>query len=145
MSATITAKLVEPCLIFGGTCEKAIEFYRKTVGAEVESLKRFKDCPEASSPEMLPPGTENKILHASLHIGESVVMVSDGMCDMAEGFQGISLSLTAEDADEAQRVFAALSEGGEASMPLAKTFWSPLFGMLKDRYGVSWMITVPYK
>ncbi len=145
MSATITAKVVQPYLIFGGKCEEAVEFYKKTVGAEVEMMMRFKDSPEPCSPEMVPPGTENNVMHASLRIGESVIMASDGGCNQPTGFQGFSLSLTAEDADEAQRVFAALSEGGSVDMPLGKTFWSPLFGMLKDRFGIAWMITVPYK
>jgi len=134
---------VEPYLFFDGRCEEAIEFYRKALGAEVTALIRNKESPEPPPPGMLPPGSENKVLHSNLRIGETMVMASDGHCQGKPSFQGFSLSLTAPNAAEAERKFAALADGGQVQMPLAKTFFSPCFGMVADRFGVSWMIIVP--
>lgn len=132
---------IQTYLFFGGRCEEAIEFYRKHLGAEVQLLMRNKDSPEPHAPGMLPPGSDNKIMHATLRIGESALMLSDGLCK-GEHFDGFSLSLNPADRGEAERIFAALSEGGQVRMPLTKTFWSPLFGMLTDRFGVGWMISL---
>jgi PhnB protein len=137
--------LVQPYLSFNGRCEEAIEFYRKTVGAEPVMMMRFKESPEAPPPGMVPPGSENKIMHASLRIGDSTVMATDGGCQGDASFQGFSLSLTVPTEAEADRVFAALAEGGEIRMPLTKTFFSPRFGMLADRFGVGWMVIVEHK
>jgi PhnB protein len=136
--------LVQPYLSFNGRCEEAIEFYRKAVGAEPVMVMRFKESPEPPPPGAVPPGSENKIMHASLRIGDSTVMATDGGCQGNETFQGFSLSLTASSEAEAERVFAALSEGGEVRMPLTKTFFSPRFGMLADRFGVGWMVIVEH-
>ena len=133
---------VQPYLFFDGRCEEAIEFYRRAVGAEVTMLMRFKESPEPQSPGAVPPGSENKIMHASLRIGDSTVMASDGRCLGRPAFQGFSLSLTVSDDAEAERRFAALAEGGQVQMPLAKTFFSSRFGMVADRFGVSWMVIV---
>jgi PhnB protein len=139
----MSKSLIEPYLFFNGRCEEAIEFYRASIGAEVLFMMRFKDSPEpASQPGMLPPGSENKVMHSTLRIGSSTVMASDGRCQGDANFAGFSLSFTAPDAAEADRAFAALSEGGKVVMPLSKTFWSPKFGMLTDQFGVGWMITV---
>jgi len=134
--------LVQPYLFFGGRCEEALEFYRNAIGAQVELLMRHKDSPEASPPGMLPPGFEDKVMHASFRVGETLLMASDG-CGPGGTFSGFSLSITLPTAGEAERVFAQLSEGGEVQMPLNKTFWSPCFGMLTDRFGIGWMVTVP--
>ncbi|MEX0805175.1 MAG: VOC family protein [Candidatus Binatia bacterium] len=133
---------VQPYLFFNGHCEDAVEFYKKALGAEVTMLMRFKDSPEPQPPGMVPPGWEGKIMHASLCIGEAIVMASDGCADGQPGFQGFSLSLTMANEAEANRVFTALADGGQVQMPLTKTFWSPCFGMVADRFGVSWMIIV---
>jgi PhnB protein len=133
---------VQPYLFFDGRCEEAVEFYRRTLGAEVTMLMRFKDSPEPHAPGMVPPGAENKVMHASLRIGETALMASDGRCMGKPGFQGFSLSLTLANDAEAERVFAALGEGGQVQMPLTKTFFSSRFGMVADRFGVSWMILV---
>ena len=133
---------VEPYLFFDGRCEEAIEFYRKVLGAEVTALIRYKDGPEPPLPGMIPPGSENKVLHSNLRIGETMVMASDGNCQGKPSFQGFSLSVTAPNEAEAERMFAALASGGQVQMPLAKTFFSPCFGMVADRFGVSWMIIV---
>jgi PhnB protein len=133
---------VQPYLFFDGRCEEAIEFYKSTVGAEVTMLMRFKDSPEPHPPGMLPPGAESKVMHASLRIGDSTVMASDGQCLGQANFQGFSLSLSVANDAEAERLFAALANGGKVCMPLAKTFFSSRFGMVADRFGVSWMIIV---
>lgn len=134
--------LLEPYLFFEGRCEEAVEFYRRALGAEVELLMRNKDSPDPHPPGMMPPGSENKVMHVTLRIGDTKVMASDGMCSGKPSFQGFSLSLTARDAAEADRLFAALSDGGKVNMPLGKTFFSPRFGMVADRFGVSWMVIV---
>ena len=133
---------IQPYLFFDGRCEEAVEFYRKTLGAEVTMLMRFKDSPEPHAPGMIPPGAEDKVMHASLRIGETTVLASDGRCLGRPNFQGFSLSLTVPDDAEATRRFAALADGGKVQMPLAKTFFSSRFGMVADRFGVSWMVYV---
>jgi PhnB protein len=132
---------IQPYLFFDGRCEEAIEFYRGAVGAEVTMLMRFKENPEATA-GCMPPGAEDKVMHASLRIGDATVLASDGRCTGQPSFQGFALSLTASDADEAERLFAALGNGGQVQMPMAKTFFSPRFGMVADRFGVSWMVYV---
>ena len=134
---------IQPYLFFEGRCEEAIEFYRRALGAKVEMLMRYKDSPEPPPPGMLPPGSENKVMHATLSVGDAVFMASDGNCQGKPGFQGFSLSLSAKDEAEAKRLFGALAAGGEVRMPLGKTFFSPCFGMLADRFGLGWMIIVP--
>jgi PhnB protein len=131
--------LVEPYLFFDGKCEEALEFYRRAVGAEVTALLRWKDSPD---PQMAMPGAADKVMHARLRIGDTMVMASDGRCQGKPEFQGFALSLTAADIAEADRLFAALGDGGEVQMPLSETFFSPRFGMVADRFGVSWMIYV---
>ena len=133
---------VETYLFFDGRCEEAIEFYKKTLGAETTMLMRFKDSPEPPQPGMIPPGSENKIMHVSFRIGDTTVMASDGRCTGQANFQGFSLSLTVANEAEADRKFTALAEGGQVQMPLTKTFWSPRFGMVTDRFGLGWMVTV---
>jgi PhnB protein len=134
--------LVQPYLFLDGRCEEAIEFYRTKLGAKLEMLMRFKDSPEPPQPGMTPPGSENKVMHACLRIGETAVMASDGRCMGQPNFQGFSLALTVPNEAEAERLFAGLGDGGQVQMPLAKTFFSPRFGMVADRFGVSWMIVV---
>jgi len=133
---------VQPYLNFNGRAEEAIEFYRKALGAEVLMLMRFKECPDPQ-PGSTTPGTENKIMHCSLRIGDSEIMASDGYCQGKTSFQGISLSLSVADEAEADRKFGALAEGGQVQLPLTKTFFSPRFGMVADRFGVTWMVIVP--
>jgi PhnB protein len=134
--------LVQPYLNFDGRCEEALEFYRSALGAEVTMLMRFQDIPEPAPPGMVPAGTEKKVMHASFRIGDSTVLASDSHCTGRPSFQGISLSLTVRDEAEAKRRFDALADGGQVTMPLAKTFFSPSFGMVVDRFGVSWMVYV---
>jgi PhnB protein len=132
----------QPYLFFDGRCEEAIEFYRTKLGAEVTMLMRFQDTPEPHQPGMVPPGAENKVMHASFRIGDTTVMASDGRCLGQPSFQGFSLSLAVGSDAEAERLFASLADGGQVQMPLAKTFFSSQFGMVADRFGVSWMVYV---
>jgi len=131
---------VQPYLFFDGRCEEALDFYRRTLGAEVTMLMRFKDSPEPHPPGMLPPGSENKVMHSEFRIGDTTLFASDGQCQGKPTFQGVSLALTLPNAAEVERVFAALSDGGQVQMPLAETFFSQRFGMLTDRFGVAWMV-----
>jgi PhnB protein len=132
---------IQPYLFFDGRCEEAFAFYRKTLGAEVTMLMRWKDHPEPD-PSMSPPNAADKVMHASLRIGDTTVLASDGRCLGQPKFQGFSLSLTAPDDGAAKRLFGALADGGQVQMPLAKTFFSSNFGMVADRFGVSWMVYV---
>ena len=134
---------VQPYLFFNGRCDEAVEFYRKALGAEVEMLMRYEESPDPPPPGMLPPGSENKVMHASMRIGGAVVMASDGHCSGQTEFTGFSLSITVPDAATADRFFNALAEGGQVQMPLGKTFFSPCFGMVTDRFGVGWMVILP--
>jgi len=133
---------VQAYLFFDGRCEEAVDFYAKTLGAKVDVLMRYRDSPEPQQPGMIPPNSADKIMHGSMHIGDTVVMLSDGMCGGSPSFQGFALSLDAADEAEAKRMFAALGEGGQVRMPLGKTFFSPCFGMVADRFGVTWMVIV---
>ncbi len=130
---------VQPYLFFDGRCEEALEFYRTALGAEVTMLMRNSECPE---PVTCAPGAENKVLHSSFRIGETTLCASDGHSLGQPVFQGFSLSINVATEDEAERVFAAISEGGQVQMPLTKTFFSPRFGMVTDRFGVLWMVYV---
>jgi PhnB protein len=133
---------VQPYLNFDGRCEEALEFYRGALGAEVTMLLRFKDSPEPHAPGMVPPGADNKVMHSSFRIGETTVMAADCHCAGRPSFQGFSLSLTVPNEATAERLFSALSAGGQVQMPLTKTFFSPRFGVVADRFGVSWMVHV---
>lgn len=132
---------IQPYLFFDGRCEEAIEFYKTALGAKVGRLVRFKDNPEPQ-PGMTPAGCENKVMHANIEIGESTLLLSDGRCQGNQKIEGFSLSLTLASEAEAERVFTALSQGGQVRMPLGKTFFSPRFGMLADKFGVAWMVYV---
>jgi PhnB protein len=130
---------VQPYLFFDGRCQEAIDFYRQALGAEVLMQMAFKDSPE---PTMAPPEAGDKVMHAALRIGETQVMMSDGMCNGKPTFSGFALSLSPPDTATAQRIFTALGEGGVVNMPLAKTFFAASFGMVNDRFGVTWMVMV---
>ena len=132
---------VQPYLFFDGRCEEAIAFYEEALGAEETMLMRFKDSPEPGEPGCTaPPVSEDKVMHSEFRIGETTLMASDGNCTGQPSFQGFSLTLPAASEAEADRLFAALAEGGQVQMPLAKTFFSPRFGVVADRFGVSWMV-----
>jgi PhnB protein len=137
---------VQPYLFFDGRCEEALEFYRRALGAEVTMLMRFKEAPD---PAMCPGGGDvkamaDKVMHAAFRIGETTLMASDGRCEGKPSFQGFALSLSVPNESEADRKFAALADGGQVQMPLGKTFFAPRFGMVADRFGVSWMIIVEH-
>lgn len=134
---------VQPYVFFDGRCEEAIEFYRRALGAEVTALMRFSDNPEPAAASRVPPGSDQKIMHANLRFGDTVVMASDGSCLGQPSFQGFALTLTAANDAEAERLFAALADGGKVQMPLDRTFFASRFGMAADRFGVSWIVIVP--
>ena len=136
---------IDPYVFFDGRCEEAIAFYKKALGAEVEMVMRYGESPEPCDPNMVPPGWENKVMHGSLKIGDSRLLVSDGNTQGVAKFDGFSLSITVPTVADAKRVFAALTDGGQVNMPLSETFWSPSFGMLADRFGVHWMVYVVKK
>lgn len=133
---------ITPYLFFEGRAEEAMAFYAEALGAEVTMRMRFSEAPDPPPPGMLPPGSENRIMHAELRIAGEPLMVSDGGCAGAAAFAGFGVSLPAADAAQAQRWFDALAAGGAVQMPIGPTFWSPAFGMVKDRFGVLWMIGV---
>jgi PhnB protein len=133
---------IEPYLFFEGRAEEAIEFYKKALGAQVIMMMRFKESPDTTGCPPA-PGMGEKIMHAGLRIGATQVMLSDGRCTGATKFDGFALSISAANAGEAEKFFKGLSDGGEVVMPLGKTFFSPAFGMTRDRFGVHWMVIVP--
>ena len=130
---------VQPYLNFDGRCEEALEFYKKAIGAKVGMLMRFRDAPDKS---MFTPGNENKVMHSQVQIGDTTVLASDGRCTGKANFHGIALSISANSEAEADKIFTGLADGGQVQMPLGKTFFSPRFGMLADKFGVGWMIVV---
>ncbi len=140
MNTTPNNRIVEPYLFFEGRCDEALEFYRQTLGAEVEMLMRFKESPEPAACGSVPG---DKVMHASFRVGETRIMASDGRCEGKQNFQGFALALTLPTEAEADRRFTALSKGGQVQMPLAKTFFAKSFGMVTDRFGVTWMLLVP--
>lgn len=131
--------VIQPYLMFGGRCEEALAFYTSALGAQVEMLMYFHQSPDPVPAGMLAPGFENKVMHCAFRIGKTSVLASDG-CNEGSSFAGFSLALSFETVEETEKAFHALTDGGQVSMPLAKTFWSPSFGMLTDRFGVAWMV-----
>jgi PhnB protein len=134
---TTGTKVVQPYLFFNGKCEEALNFYKKAIGAEITAIMRFKDCPD---PEGRAAGGAEKVMHGSFKIGQSEIMASDGCGDGTTSFQGFSLSIAVPTGAEADRYFAALSEGGKVQMPMGKTFFAEKFGMVEDKFGMGWMI-----
>ncbi|MGH7990038.1 MAG: VOC family protein [Limisphaerales bacterium] len=137
----MTNAIVQPYMFFDGKCEEAIEFYKKALGAEVVMLMRYTDSPEAPPPGCA-PADSNKVMHAQFRIGETVIMGSDGRATGNPKFEGFALSLSVKTEAEADKAFNALANGGKVEMPLAKTFFSARFGMVADKFGVFWMISV---
>lgn len=131
---------VQAYLFFDGRCEEALDFYRSAIGATDINIMRNRESPEPHPPGMIPPGAENKVMHSSFRVGDTVVMASDGHCKGQPKFEGMSLTISADSVADAERLFAALGNGGRTDMPLGKTFFAPAFGMLHDRFGVSWMV-----
>lgn len=136
---------VTPYLCFEGRCEEALRFYQDAIGAQIEALMRFREAPQtpdasAGRGEMPPAVTGEKVMHASLRIGDSTIFASDGRCSGNARFDGIALTIHARDDAHAEQLFTALSAGGQVQMPLEQTFFASRFGMLADRFGVGWMI-----
>jgi PhnB protein len=135
-------RLIQPYLFFAGRCQEALDFYKAAVGAQVDMVMRYDESPAPIPAGMLQPGFEKKIMHSSFRIGDNTIMASDGRNDDA-GFKGFSLALSVATEAEADHAFAALARGGRVDMALGKTFWSPRYGMLTDRFGIQWMVMVP--
>lgn len=133
---------VQSYLFFEGRCEEALAFYGRVLGAETVELMRYKDAPEPCPEGAIPPGSDDKVMHAAFRVGDSLLMASDGSCSGKPSFSGIGQTLTVEDEAQADRVFAGLQDGGTVVMPLGRTFFSPRFGMVTDRFGVMWMVIV---
>jgi PhnB protein len=137
---------VQPYLFFEGRCEEAVAFYREHLGAQVVMMMRYSENPESAKAEEtasgcgIPPGSENKIMHTAFTVGDSLLMASDGMCSGKPEFKGVSLSLTAKDEQQAEQYFDALSNGGQVHMPMTETFFAKRFGVVADKFGVSWMV-----
>ena len=140
---TTSALSVQPYLFFNGRCEEALNFYRDAIGADTQIVMRFKDSPQPHKDHMADQG--DKVMHATITIGETMLMASDGQCEDGVKFEGFSLAINVPDESEADRVFNALAKGGQVHMPLAPTFWAPKFGMLADKFGVGWMVSVQHK
>jgi len=136
---------VQPYLFFGGRCEEALEFYRKIAGAEIVMLTRFKEAPETDAMPKMPDCFDEKIMHAVVRIGSSTFFASDGRCEGDPTFEGFSMAINVPSEAEAERIFNALSETGTVIMPLEKTFWASKFGMVEDRFGLGWMVSVAHK
>jgi len=134
---------VQPYLFFEGCAEEAIAFYEKALGAKTEMLMRYRDSPDPVPPGMCAPNSEHKLMHASFRVGDSVIMASDGGCSGKAKLEGFCLSVDAPDEADAVRMFNALADGGQVRMPLGRTFFSPCFGMVQDRFGLGWMVIVP--
>jgi PhnB protein len=134
--------LIQPYLFFDGRGEEAAHFYRDALGAEIEMLMRFKEAPDPPPADTVPADWGDKVMHASLKIGELRLMLSDGCAGDGSTPAGYALSLSVADAGTVDRTIAALAEGGEITMPADATFWSPRFGMLRDRFGVQWMVGI---
>lgn len=127
---------IQTYLFFNGRCDEAVDFYRKAIGAKPGQLMRYKESPDQS---MITPEWENKVMHGSFTVGDTEILVSDGRAGDSLRFEGFSLTLRPGEA-EADRMFAALGDGGTVGMPLSRTFFAKKFGMLKDKFGVAWMI-----
>ena len=128
---------VQPYLFFDGRCDEALEFYKNAVGAKIGRVMRFKDAPE---PTQCNPGSENKVMHAQFEIGDTAVLASDGRNGGQPKFEGFALTINATSEADADRLFNALVDGGQVTQPLTKTFFSPRFGMLADKFGVHWIV-----
>lgn len=130
---------VQPYLFFDGRCEEAIDFYKKALGAKTGMVMHWKECPDKSA---VTPANADKVMHAAFSIGDTMVLASDGNCEGKPDFKGFSLTISAKTEAEADKMFDALTDGGQVRMPMSKTFFSPKFGMCADKFGVGWMVMV---
>lgn len=135
-----TPTSVLPYLNFDGRCDEAAAFYQQAVGAEIGMVMRFKDSPEPPQEGCVPPGSGEKVMHMSMTIAGSTILASDCHCAAQPKFEGFSLAMNLPTVAEVEKAFAALADGGQVCMPLEKTFWAVSFGVVTDRFGVTWMI-----
>ena len=135
-----TTTAVQPYLFFDGKCEEALEFYKSAIGAKVDMLMRFKENPDKPDPSHMPPNSGDKVMHAAFKVGDTQILASDGHCTGKPAFQGFGLALNAKSDAEAEKLFTAVGKGGQVQQPLTKTFFASKFGMVTDRFGVTWMV-----
>ncbi len=133
----------QPYLFFRGRCAEAIDYYKQTLGAEEVVVMRFKDAPEKPSAGKMPEGMDDRIMHAGLRIAGAELMMSDGMRSGPTDFGCVGVSLSVSSEAEVKRVVNALAKDGKVEMPPTKTFFSPCFGGVVDKFGVNWMVLVP--
>jgi PhnB protein len=124
-------------LHYGGNCAEALHFYEKHLGGKISFMMTYEQMPE---PKNIPPGCENKVLHASLQIADTTIMACDAPPDRFQPMRSAYLALSVDSSEEAERIYALLSEGGEIFMKMEETFYAFRFAMLRDRFGTSWMI-----
>ena len=136
MSTTIT-----PYLFFNGRCDEAIEFYKAALDAEIEYIMRFDESPEPLPDGTLPPNFDKKIMHATITVRGVKLMVSDGCAEELE-FLGFRLAISEPTEEQARATFRALAESGTVDIPIGPTFWSPCYGMVTDKFGMPWMVSV---
>ena len=134
--------LLQPYLTLNGTCRQAFEHYQKALGGKIEMMQTFGESPGSES---VPPDYQDKIMHVRMVVGDQVLMGSDAPPGHQKPMGGFAMSIQADDAVQAEKMFAALSEGGNVTMPLQETFWAPKFGMFEDKFGVAWMVNLPHK
>jgi PhnB protein len=132
--------MLNPYLFYSGNCEAAFKYYEKVLGGKIEMMLRSDEAPESMP---APAGWEKKIMHARMSIGSQVLMASDSPPEHFHKPQGFAVSLTVTDLAEAEKKFNALCEGGTATMPFSKTFFSKGFGMAIDQFGIPWMVNCP--
>ena len=134
---------IQPYLFFGGRCDEALAFYTRALGAQVEMRMGFDESPHPMPPGMLADGFEKKVMHSQFKVAGNTIMASDGCAPGDGGFHGFSLAMLVPSEADADRAFNALAEEGEVTMPLSKTFWSPRYGMVKDKFGMHWQVMGP--
>ena len=133
---------IQPYLSFEGRAQEAIDYYKGVLGATVDVIMHFKDGPPEMQAQMSPE-SKDKIMHAAIRVGDTQVLMSDGRCTGTASFSGVTLTLNAADAAEAEKLFGSLGKAGQVTMPLSETFFAHRFGMLADKFGVNWMVIAP--
>lgn len=130
---------VQPYLSFEGRCQEALDFYKSAIGATIDVVMQFKDAPSDVQMQ-ISPESKNKVMHSAFRVGDTQIMATDGQCTGKSQFSGITLTIHASSNAEADKLFAALGNGGQVMMPLGETFFAHRFGMLADKFGVPWMV-----
>jgi len=133
---------VQAYLFFDGKTDEALAYYAEKIGAKTEALMRFEECP---AKEQMPEATWSKVMHSNFRVGDTQIMASDGNCGGQATFAGFSLTINVETDEEAERLFNALAADGRVEMAMGPTFFASRYGMLVDKFGVSWMVINPIR